>query len=169
MARLKFSAWRDAADQFKAAGLTVALLIADGRDTAHRTDPATAFAWLKQHRIPFPAGTLTDEAFRRLTTAHRQLFGAIFNLPIPTSFLLDGKGRLAAIYRGSVSTERILPMSPWPMTNAPPPRTKVLFLFHNLLTLGALSGSAVEVIPVFRITHRPHCTRILSVIIPADF
>lgn len=108
MARLKFSAWRDAADQFKAAGLTVALLIADGRDTAHQTDPATAFAWLKQHRIPFPAGMLTDEAFGRLTTAHRQLFGAIVNLPIPTSFRLDRKGRLTAIYRGSVSTERIL-------------------------------------------------------------
>lgn len=51
---------------------------------------------------------LTDEAFRRLTAAHRQLFGAIVNLPIPTSFLLDGKGRLAAVYRGPVSIERVL-------------------------------------------------------------
>ncbi len=104
----ELTAWRDAAEQFKTAGLSVALLAADGRDTAHSSTPAKAFTWLKHNRIPFPAGALTDEAFRRLTTAHRQLFGAIVNLPIPTSFLLDGRGSLAAIYRGPVSRERIL-------------------------------------------------------------
>jgi tetratricopeptide (TPR) repeat protein len=36
------------------------------------------------------------------------VFDAIVDLPVPSSFLLDGKGRLAAIYRGSVSVERIL-------------------------------------------------------------
>lgn len=104
----ELTTWRDAADQFKTDGVRVALLTADGRDPAHATGPASAWAWLKKNRIPFPAGILTDEAFRRLTTTHRQLFGAIVPLPIPTSFLLDGQGRLTAIYRGPVSLERIL-------------------------------------------------------------
>jgi peroxiredoxin len=104
----ELTAWRDAAAQFKSAGITLTLLSADGRDTAHATGPAEAWAWLKKHSIPFPAGTLTEEAFRRLTTAHRNLFGAIVDLPVPTSFLLDGKGRVTAIYRGVVSAERIL-------------------------------------------------------------
>ncbi|HEX2750434.1 MAG TPA: ASPIC/UnbV domain-containing protein [Verrucomicrobiales bacterium] len=104
----ELTAWRDAAPQFKAAGLSLALLSADGRDTAHATGPADARAWLGKHGISFPAGVLSEEAFRRLTVAHRTLFGAIVDLPVPSSFLLDGKGRLAAVYRGPVSVERIL-------------------------------------------------------------
>jgi len=104
----ELTAWRDAAEKIKAAGLTVALLSADGRDAVHDTTPAAAFAWLKEKRIPFPAGTLTDEAFRRLNAAHRHLFGAIVSLPVPSGFLLDGRGRLAAVYRGPVSLERVL-------------------------------------------------------------
>jgi peroxiredoxin len=104
----ELTAWRDTAAKIKAAGLGIVLLSADGRDRAHDTTPASAFAWLKEKRIPFPAGTLTDEVFRRLHAAHRQLFGAIVALPVPAGFLLDGKGRLAAVYRGSVSLERIL-------------------------------------------------------------
>ncbi|MBP7948583.1 MAG: ASPIC/UnbV domain-containing protein [Verrucomicrobiales bacterium] len=104
----ELTAWRDSADKIKAAGLNIALLSADGRETQYDTTPADAFAWLKEKRIPFPAGVLTDEAFRRLNTAHRRLFGAIVSLPVPCSFLLDGKGRLAAVYRGPVSLERVL-------------------------------------------------------------
>lgn len=100
--------WRDRAGEFRKAGVSPILLIADGQDTAHKSTPADAWKWLTQNNIPFPAGVLTEEAFRRITTAHRQLFGAIVNLPIPTSLLLDGKGRLAAIYRGPVTLERIL-------------------------------------------------------------
>jgi thiol-disulfide isomerase/thioredoxin len=100
--------WSKEAARFKEAGLNVVLLTADGRDTLHKTTPADAWAWLRKANIPFTAGVLTDEAFRRLTTMHRQLFGAIVNLPIPTSFLLDGKGRLVAVYRGSVPVDRLL-------------------------------------------------------------
>ncbi len=104
----ELTAWRDAAARIKSAGLSIALLTADGRDTAHATDPAAAWKWLSRNKIPFSSGVLTEEAFRRLTTAHQQMFGAIVNLPIPTSFLLDGKGRLTAVYRGPVSLDRIL-------------------------------------------------------------
>jgi peroxiredoxin len=104
----ELAAWRDAAGQIQSAGLKIALLSADGRDTAHQTTPDGAWAWLKKERIPFAAGVLTDEAFRRLTIQHRLLFGAVVSLPIPTSFLIDAQGRLTAIYRGPVSIDRVL-------------------------------------------------------------
>ena len=106
--RSELAEWQVSAAQFKAAGVTPVLLCADGRDELHRTKPQDAWAWLRKEAVPFPAGLLTDEAFRRLGSAHRQLFGAIVSLPIPTSFLLDGQGRLVAIYRGRTDADRIL-------------------------------------------------------------
>jgi len=106
--RSELAEWKEAAAQFKAAGVTPVLLCADGRDELHRTKPQDAWAWLRKEAVPFPAGLLTDESFRRLGAAHRQLFGAIVSLPIPTSFLLDGRGRLVAVYRGRTGADRIL-------------------------------------------------------------
>lgn len=100
--------WAAAASDFKAAGLTPVLLCADGRDERHNTKPSDAWPWLAANGIPFEAGVLTDEAFRRLAKTHQLAFGALINLPIPTSFLLDGHGRLAAVYRGIVPASRVL-------------------------------------------------------------
>jgi peroxiredoxin len=119
----ELTAWSDAAEKIKAAGLSVALLSADGRDAGHDTTPAAAFAWLKEKRIPFPAGSLTDEALRRLNAAHRHLFGAIVPLPVPCGFLLDGKGRLAAVYRGPVRLERVLSDAALAARDAPAARS----------------------------------------------
>jgi tetratricopeptide (TPR) repeat protein len=100
--------WSASADAFRQAGVSPVVLSADGRDSRHDTTPQDAWKWLKAKGVPFAAGVLTDEAFRRLTRAHQQAFGAIVNLPIPTSFLLDGHGRLAAVYRGPVQATRVL-------------------------------------------------------------
>ncbi len=99
--------WRDSAAMIEKAGFDIALLSADGRDDLHRTGPADAAKWLKARKIDFPAGSLTDEAYRRLTSIHRSIFGPNVTLPVPTSFLLDGNGRIAAIYRGPVEIGRV--------------------------------------------------------------
>ncbi len=104
----ELGAWREAAGEFKSAGLSLALLSADGRDTLHDTRSTDAWPWLKKNNIPFPSGALTDEAFRRINLAHRTAFGAIVSLPVPTSLLLDGQGNIAAVYRGPVAPARIM-------------------------------------------------------------
>jgi thiol-disulfide isomerase/thioredoxin len=106
--RSELTEWKESAEEFRRAGVHPVLLCADGRDERHDSTTSDAWAWLRQQAIPFPAGRLTDEAFRRLNAAHRQLFGAIVSLPIPTSFLLDGRGRLVAVYRGRTGADRIL-------------------------------------------------------------
>jgi tetratricopeptide (TPR) repeat protein len=127
----ELTAWRDAADSLGAAGLSVTVLSADGRDSAHSTGPQEAWAWLKENRIPFPAGILTDEAFRRLNASHRNLFGAIVSLPVPSSFLLDGGGRLAAVYRGPVSVRRILADAATAADDEASARTSAALPFHG--------------------------------------
>ena len=99
--------WRDSAPSIEKAGLKVVLLSADGRDDLHQSSPADAWKWLKSKKIEFTAGSLTDEAHRRLTAAHRSIFGPDVTLPVPTSFLLDGNGRIAAIYRGPVEIGKV--------------------------------------------------------------
>ena len=100
--------WTAAADAFQRAGLKPVLLCADGRAAGRKSSPRDAWPWLQRLGIPFTAGTLTEEAFRRLVKSHQSIFGAVIDLPVPTSFLLDGRGRLAAVYRGRVPVARIL-------------------------------------------------------------
>ena len=100
--------WTAAADAFQKAGLKPVLLCADGRAEGRNSSPQDAWPWLHRLGVPFPAGTLTEEAFRRLVKTHQSVFGAVVDLPVPTSFLLDGRGHLAAVYRGRVPVTRIL-------------------------------------------------------------
>lgn len=100
--------WQSAAPAFQQAGVRVMLLAADGMETQHGTGFADACRWAEKKAIPFPVAQLTPEAFRRVTAVHRQLFGQIVDLPVPTSFLLDGAGRVMAVYRGKVPAARVL-------------------------------------------------------------
>ena len=54
------------------------------------------------------SGVATAELVRRFQFIHDLVFGQQRQIPVPTSFLLDGAGRLAAIYRGPVSVDRLL-------------------------------------------------------------
>lgn len=100
--------WKLAAADFAKAGVKVMLLAADGMETQHGTGFADACRWAEKKEVPFPVAQLTPEAFRRVVYAHRLLFGQNIDLPVPTSFLLDGTGRVMAVYRGKVPAARVL-------------------------------------------------------------
>ena len=90
------------------AGLRVLALSVDGLDDGARTGPAEARAMLERLAVPFAAGMAHADLLDVLQVLHDRLFSYHLALPVPTSFLLDGAGRLAAIYRGPVDPDRLL-------------------------------------------------------------
>ncbi len=58
-------------------------------------------------KLPFEAGMATVKLLESLTTLDHQIFYRQHPLPLPCSFLVDAKGRLAVIYKGGVTAEQI--------------------------------------------------------------
>jgi len=95
----------------QAAGLDVLSLSVDGMGADDTTDPATAHAQaqdlLDRLGYPFQHGMATRELLEKLQLVESLLFDRT-TFAVPVSLLLDRNGRLAAIYRGRVSVERLL-------------------------------------------------------------
>ena len=89
------------------AGIDVLALSVDGlgKDSS---DPAAAGKILQALNFPFPTGRATTELVEMLQTMHDRLIAMHPPLPVPTSLLIDGGGRLAVIYRGPVSVDQLL-------------------------------------------------------------
>jgi len=91
----------------EAAGLKVVALSLDDVDE----DPATpddARALLGSLAFPFAAGFVDASTLQRVRAYYNALFAKHPPLPIPTSFLVDGSGRLAVLYKGALEIDRAL-------------------------------------------------------------
>ncbi|CAN5490970.1 hypothetical protein BH23VER1_BH23VER1_25230 [soil metagenome] len=72
-------------------------------------DPAEKIeSFVERHRYPFEVGLPGDDLLSMLDTVQRSYIGRQTDLPIPSSFLIDARGRVAAIYRGPVSSDQLL-------------------------------------------------------------
>jgi tetratricopeptide (TPR) repeat protein len=93
--------------ELRAAHLQVLALSVDGLGSlaALRVDPA---AILGRFDYPFESGSATVELLDALQQANNDIFTVHRPLPLPVSFLLDGQGQLAAIYKGPVSVPELL-------------------------------------------------------------
>jgi tetratricopeptide (TPR) repeat protein len=99
--------WTAQKDRLTATGLDiVSVSVDDAADPADRL--AKVKASLQKLGYPFRAGFPSDTLIERLETLQRSFIGRQSPLPIPSSFLIDGRGRLAVIYRGPVSVDRLL-------------------------------------------------------------
>ena len=98
--------WSKASPSLAEAGLEVVALAVDGlaADSPSETipdNPATfSAATLKR-------GLATREVVGALEIVHRAYIDRQQNLPVPCSFLLDRAGRVAAIYKGRVTSEQL--------------------------------------------------------------
>ncbi len=94
----------------KDAGVRILALSVDGlaAQGGVQTSPADARKLLETMEFPFLSGAATAESVRRWQFVNDLLFGHQRQLPVPTSFLLDRQGRLAAVYRGPVSVDRLV-------------------------------------------------------------
>ena len=76
-----------------------------GQDPGSR-DAARSLA--QQAAWPFPVRLATDQAIEQLTALDNATFYFQLPLPVPTSFLLDRQGNVAAIYKGAVTSEQVM-------------------------------------------------------------
>jgi tetratricopeptide (TPR) repeat protein len=94
-------------ESLRAEGIEVMAVSVDGlgQDPGSR-DAARALA--QQAAWPFPVRLATDQAIERLTAVDNETFYFQLPLPVPTSFLVDRQGRVAAIYKGAVTSEQVI-------------------------------------------------------------
>lgn len=93
-------------DELKEAGLRIVALSVDGlTEGGAAGDPA---ALAKKLKLPFECGRATPSLARRVEKLRSTGWGIKWPLPVPASLLLDGEGRLIALYYGPVSTARLL-------------------------------------------------------------
>lgn len=96
-------------DQLKARGLRILALTTEAvSEDGTRPDVKPAKRFVKKSKFPFEIGATDANGLRLLTVLHNQSFVRERPLPLPTSFLIDKHGNLAAIYKGPVKGAQLL-------------------------------------------------------------
>ena len=90
------------------AGLEVVALSVDGIDGVEADSSRSPERVLERIGFPFRSGVADAGLVEKLQLLHDHLFDLHLPLPVPTSVLIDGQGRLVAWYEGRVAVERIL-------------------------------------------------------------
>jgi tetratricopeptide (TPR) repeat protein len=77
--------------------------------TPHETPDLTdAKTFLSAVPLPFPTGLASDKLMQQLIRAESQSLYSLRPVALPSSYLVDGQGRLAVIYRGAVKADQVL-------------------------------------------------------------
>ncbi|MCA9218454.1 MAG: ASPIC/UnbV domain-containing protein [Planctomycetales bacterium] len=97
--------WRHDNEALKES-VNVFALNVDGLD-GELPEKSIADAW-KQIGFAATCGTIDPATFEMFEVIERTLLLQQAPLPIPTSFLIDGEGKLAVVYKGPVSAEQLL-------------------------------------------------------------
>ena len=88
--------------------------LSDGTGGKQDLLPGLVRSFVEKHELPFGSRRATSEMVDRLDVIHdvvmttRTQLDDKYTLPVPASFLLDGAGHLAVIYKGPVSVEILL-------------------------------------------------------------
>ena len=98
----------DEADALRAAGLEIAALSTDGMGDVATTTEDAARKFMDEIGFPFRHGMATEETLDKVEIVKRSLFDRRFPLSLPFSMLIDGEGRVAALYRGGVTAADLL-------------------------------------------------------------
>ncbi len=93
--------------EFQQEAIPVLALTVDGINAESPTTHEDAKKLLESRGFEFPAGLASESIMIWLQAYHDLLFTDTQPLPVPTSFLIDTDGTVAAIYKGAVSSERI--------------------------------------------------------------
>lgn len=96
------------ADALRAAGLGIAALSTDGMGDVATTTEEAARKFMDEIGFPFLNGMATEETLDKVEIVKRSLFDRRFPLSLPFSMLIDGEGRVAALYRGGVTAADLL-------------------------------------------------------------
>ena len=100
--------WKQHAQQFSDSGIEVLTINVDEPESDRAAQLASIRAVEKNLNLPFRSGVANASLVSQFDVLQRSILRRQKPLPIPCSFLVDGRGRLRVIYRGPVSTEQIL-------------------------------------------------------------
>jgi tetratricopeptide (TPR) repeat protein len=106
--RSELAEWAQKADLLREYGVEIVSLSVDGLALGKQAESGDAKQYLNSIGFPFPAGEAVAEFLDKLEFLQQQLFDFHFSFAVPTSFLMDGDGLLAVIYRGPVSVDALL-------------------------------------------------------------
>ena len=98
----------DHRQEFKEVGLRLIALSVDGFGDDKTTNVHDAQAFLGKLNFPFEHGMANPTLLNKMQLLHDQLFGHHVKLAVPTSFLVNHDGELAAIYRGALKVDQLL-------------------------------------------------------------
>lgn len=90
------------------AGLVIIALNVDGLDGMRKPDPAGANRFLQDHAPHLIAGDATRPVVAELELALHRHFASRYELPLPSSMLLDSELRFAVMYAGPVSPAQLM-------------------------------------------------------------
>ncbi|MDA0811068.1 MAG: tetratricopeptide repeat protein [Verrucomicrobia bacterium] len=99
--------WSREAEKISAAGLRIIALNTDALDP-DTGNAAEAVALLKKIKFPFDHFEAQEQTVQNLNLLQRAVLDRWLPLPVPSSFLLDQRGYLAAIYRGPVDVATLI-------------------------------------------------------------
>lgn len=91
----------------RAANVEIVALSVDGVGESAGS-PSDAQEALQHLGFPFQSGKCTPQFLQISQSVHDIMVPLTLPLPVPTSFLIDSKGKLAVIYKGPVSVDTIL-------------------------------------------------------------
>ena len=93
--------------EIRSTGLNILALNVDDL-TDKGTHSADAQSFLNRISFPFTRGSATAELLDKIEIMHELLFSWRPEFELPASYLLDGEGKLAAVYRGAVDLDQVL-------------------------------------------------------------
>lgn len=100
--------WQASADEIAATGLQVLALSVDSMNPDLTDAENSSLKITEDLKLPFLSGNASAPLVESMEIVHRTFTGLKQPLPVPCTFLLDSKGRVAAIYQGRVSSETLL-------------------------------------------------------------
>ena len=95
------------AEELRGYGLEIVALNVDSLQPASTTAPEQIAAALQRIDWPYDAGIATPDVVESFSLALKAFVLRQEPLSLPTSFLIDSRGQLAVIYKGSVETRQL--------------------------------------------------------------
>lgn len=99
---------RDHEAEIRAAGIQIIALSVDGLAKDDNSPAETAQQTLQEMDFPFPSAMASSELLASLQGYHNAMVTLHTALPLPSSFLIDGAGRVAVMYKGPMEIDDLL-------------------------------------------------------------
>jgi Tfp pilus assembly protein PilF/peroxiredoxin len=142
----KLGDWQTHADQFQQAGVDVLAINVDEPRPDRQTQREQIDRLVETLQLPFVSGYGSLDLVNQFDVLQRAILRRQQPLPVPCSFLIDGRGNLRVIYKGPVEAHQVIADSRW--LDASPEEVVAASLPYPGIWLGVPAGSSPNQIAV---------------------